>query len=320
MEFKDYYGIMGIKPDASAEEIKRVYRRLARKYHPDVSKEADAEARFKEVGEAYEVLKDPARRSQYDELRKGGFGGNGWSAGESFRPPPGWSPGEAGASWQFGDGGYGAEDAGGFSDFFESLFGGARRRRAHKGADVRARVEIDLETAFAGGVRRIQLERPQRAADGSIQQRPRSLDVRIPSGMTEGRQIRLAGKGDPGPGNAPDGDLYLEIHISPHRLFELDGRDLYLTLPIAPWEAALGARIKVPTLAGPVELAIPAGAASGQRLRLKGRGLPGKPPGDQYAVLKIVTPASVDDEQRKLYQRLDEISHFNPRAGLEAAQ
>ncbi len=316
MEFKDYYGILGVKPEASAEEIKRVYRRLARKFHPDVSKEADAEARFKEVGEAYEVLKDPNRRAQYDQLRKGGFGGNGWRSGEPFRPPPGWPPGDAGASWQFSEG---AEDAGGFSDFFESLFGGARRRQAHKGADVRARVEIDLETAFAGGVRRIQLERPERAPDGSVQRRLRSLDVRIPPGMTEGRQIRLAGKGDPGPGNAPAGDLYLEIHIRPHRLFELDGRDLYLTLPITPWEAVLGARIKVPTLAGPVELAIPAGAASGQRLRLKGRGLPGPPAGDQYAVLKIVAPPTVDEEQRKLYQRLSQISQFNPRSGLEAA-
>lgn len=320
MDFKDYYKIMGVAPEASAEEIKRAYRKLARKFHPDVSKEVDAEARFKEVGEAYEVLKDPGRREQYDQLRKGGFGGGAWRDGESFRPPPGWPPGDGSASWQFGDGGFRAEDAGGFSEFFESLFGGARRRRAHRGEDIRARVEIDLETAFAGGVRRIQLQRPERAADGSVQQRLRSLDVRIPAGMTEGRQIRLAGKGDPGPGNAPNGDLYLEIHITPHRLFELDGRDLHLTLPIAPWEAALGARIKVPTLAGPVELSVPAGATSGQRLRLKGRGLPGQPPGDQYAALKIVAPAANDEEQRRLYERLAEISRFNPRSELESVR
>lgn len=321
MEFKDYYGVMGVQPEASAEEIKRAYRRLARKYHPDVSKEPDAEARFKELGEAYEVLKDPVRREQYDRLRKGdfggGFGGHGWRAGDDFRPPPGWPPGGNGG-WSFGDrNDFEFDSSGGFSEFFETLFGGAQRRRPHRGADVRARIEIDLETAFSGGVRRIRLDRPERAPDGSIRQQTRTLEVRIPPGMTEGRQIRLAGKGDPGPGQAPAGDLYLEVHIAPHRLFELDGKDVYLTVPIAPWEAALGARITVPTLGGPVELTVPAGAVSGQRLRLKGRGLPGKPPGDQYATLKIVVPPRIDDEQRRLYQRLGEISRFDPRADLE---
>jgi len=313
MEFKDYYKTMGVEPGASADEIKRAYRKLARKYHPDVSNEADAEARFKEVGEAYEVLRDPEKREQYDQLRKGGY-----RPGEQFRPPPDWSS-DRYQSWSFGDGGgFHSDDAAGFSDFFETLFGGGgRRRRAHKGADVRARVDIDLETAFAGGTRRIQLERPERAPDGSVRRTSHALDVRIPAGMTEGRQIRLAGKGDPGPGNAPDGDLYLEIHIQPHRLYELDGRDVHLTLPIAPWEAALGARVQVPTLAGPVEMNIPAGAASGQRLRLKGRGLPGTPAGDQYAVLKIVAPAAVSDEQRISYERQRELFDFNPRRDME---
>jgi curved DNA-binding protein len=321
MEFKDYYKIMGVEPEASADEIKRAYRKLARKYHPDVSDEADAEDRFKEVGEAYEVLRDPEKRAQYDQLRAGG-----WRGGEEFRAPPDWQETYGGGrggfeSWQFGDGGgFHAEDAAGFSDFFETLFGGGRRRRPHKGADVRARVEIDLETAFSGGTRRISLERPERTPDGSIARQRKSLDVRIPPGMTEGRQIRLAGKGDPGPGNAPAGDLYLEIHIAPHRMFELDGRDVHLTLPIAPWEAALGAKVKVPTLAGAVELNVPAGAASGQRLRLRGRGLPGKPPGDQYAVLKIVAPRPSEDAERKLYERLRENSDFNPRADMEAAR
>jgi len=317
MEFKDYYKIMGVAPEASAEEIKRAYRKLARKYHPDVSDEPDAEARFKEVGEAYEVLRDPEKRAEYDQLRAGG-----WRGGEEFRPPPDWDAGAHGGhgfgSWSFGDGGgFHADDAAGFSDFFESLFGGGRRRRPHKGWDLRARVEIDLETAFHGGTRRISLERPERAADGSVRRKRRSLDVRIPPGMTEGRQIRLAGKGDPGPGNAPDGDLYLEIHIKPHPLFELDGRDVHLTLPVAPWEAALGAKVEVPTLAGPVEMNVAAGAASGQRLRLKGRGLPGNPPGDQYAILKVVAPKPADDAQRALYERLRETSDFNPRAGME---
>lgn len=311
MEFKDYYKIMGVEPDASAEEIKRAYRKLARKYHPDVSDEPDAEDRFKEIGEAYEVLKDPAKREQYDQLRAGG-----WRGGESFRPPPDW---EGGFDFSgFGDrGGFSAEDAAGFSDFFESLFGGGRRRRPHKGADVRARVEIDLETAYSGGTRRITLARPERAPNGSVNRRERTLDVRIPPGMTEGRQIRLAGKGDPGPGNAPDGDLYLEIHLQPHRLFEVDGRDVHLTLPIAPWEAALGAKIPVPTLAGRVELNVPAGAASGQRLRLKGRGLPGKPDGDQYVLLKVVVPKAVTDEQKKSFERQRELFDFDPRAGME---
>src|SRR6056297_733111 len=250
MEFKDYYKIMGVAPEAGADEIKRAYRKLARKYHPDVSDDPNAEDRFKEVGEAYEVLKDPAKREEYDQLRKGG-----WQGGQEFRPPPGWSQQGDGAGFDFsgfgGGGGFRAEDAGGFSDFFETLFGGGgRQRRAHKGADVRARVEIDLETAYRGGMRRISLERPERAPDGSTRRNQKTLDVRIPPGMTEGRQIRLAGKGDPGPRNAPDGDLYLEIHIMAHKLFELDGRDVFLTLPITPWEAALGARVKVPTLAG----------------------------------------------------------------------
>ncbi|MDT8451055.1 MAG: DnaJ C-terminal domain-containing protein [Wenzhouxiangellaceae bacterium] len=326
MEFKDYYKTMGVEPDAGADEIKRAYRKLARKYHPDVSSEPDAEAKFKDIGEAYEVLKDPAKRKEYDQLRK-----SGWRGGEEFRPPPGWERGgfrDGGGfeSWSFGDGGgfgergFGGRDAGGFSDFFETLFGGARRprQRPQKGGDLRARVEIDLETAFSGGKRRISLEQPERAPDGSVRSGARTLEVTIPPGMTEGRQIRLAGKGDPGPGSAPAGDLYLEIHIRPHRLFELDGRDVHLTLPIAPWEAALGTKVSVPTLAGKVEMNIPAGASSGQRMRLKGRGLPGKPPGDQYVLLKIVTPRPASDEQRKLYERMRDEFDFDPRAGLEA--
>jgi len=310
MEFKDYYKIMGVEPKAGTDEIKRAYRKLARKYHPDVSSEPDAENRFKEIGEAWEVLKDPARRAEYDQLRQGG-----WRGGEEFQAPPGWDRGGH-QGWNYGDGA--GPDAGGFSDFFETLFGGGRRRtRPRKGADVRARVVIDLETAFSGGTRRITLEQPEQAADGSIRARKRSLDVRIPPGMTEGRQIRLAGKGDPGPGNAPAGDLYLEIHLQPHRLFEVEGRDVHLTLPIAPWEAALGATVSVPTLGGAVDLNIPAGSASGRRLRLKGRGLPGSPPGDQYVLLKIVTPKPETEQQRELYQRMRETFPFNPRAAME---
>ena len=301
MEFKDYYSTMGVSPDADAETIKKAYRRLARKYHPDVSDEPDAEARFKDVGEAYEVLRDPEKREAYDQLRRGGH-----RPGESFRPPPGWS--SEGFEFRGGDGGFHAEDLGGFSDFFESLFGGARRPRpqAARGRDLRARIDIDLACAFGGGTRRITLG----GAGG------RSLDVRIPAGVTEGQRIRLAGKGEPGPSGVPPGDLYLDVHLKPHRIFEVDERDVQLVLPIAPWEAAMGAQIEVPTLAGRVSMTIPAGASSGQRLRLRGRGLPGSPPGDQYVTLKIVTPPATE-ATRSLYEQLRSTSAFDPRADLE---
>ncbi|MDX1625404.1 MAG: DnaJ C-terminal domain-containing protein [Wenzhouxiangellaceae bacterium] len=314
MEFRDYYRTMGVEPGASADEIKRAYRKLARRYHPDVSDEPDAEAKFKELGEAYEVLRDPEKRKQYDAVRAGGY-----RQGDAFRP------GDTGGFEDFDFSGFGAAGEGGagfggadFSDFFETLFGGARRRgRRQRGQDLHATVEIDLETAHAGGTRRIRIEQPERAADGTLTSRTRSLDVRIPAGMTEGRQIRLAGKGAPGAGDAPPGDLYLEVRIKRHRLFELEGRDVHLVLPIAPWEAALGARIDVPTLEGRVTLSIPAGAASGKRLRLRGRGLPGDPPGDQYVTLKVAVPEAADDTQRELYERLRETQRFHARDHLE---
>lgn len=305
MEFKDYYDIMGVKPDAGADEIKRAYRRLARKYHPDVSDEPDAENRFKEVGEAYEVLRDPEKRAAYDQLRQGGH-----RPGESFRPPPDWSegfdfdPGEARAG--FG----GAE---GFSDFFETLFGGGGRRtpRSRPPRDMHATIEVDLETAHAGGSRRIRLDGTGTAG------RSRELDVRIPAGVTDGSQIRLAGQGEPG-STGRKGDLYLEVRLKPHRHFQVHGRDVHLALPVAPWEAALGCRIPVPTLGGRVQLTIPEGTSSGRRLRLAGRGLPGKPPGDQVVTVRVVTPAASSEDQRKAYQRLAEaFPDFNPRAALE---
>ncbi len=314
MEFKDYYKVMGVESSASADEIKRAYRKLARKYHPDVSDEADAEERFKEVGEAYEVLRDPEKREQYDQLRAGGYQG-----GESFRPPPDW--GEPSGSGGFNGGFSGADygqSAGGFSDFFESLFGQARRqqRAPQRGQDLHATVEIDLETAYAGGTRRISLQQQTVTADGSVQPVMKSLDVKIPPGMTAGKQIRLAGKGGPG---QQAGDLYLEIKHAPHRWFEADGRDIHLTLPIAPWEAALGAKVAVPTLSGRVSMNINAGAASGQRLRLKGKGLPGKPAGDQFVVLKIVVPEVQNEQQRTLFEAERDGFDFNPRRHLESS-
>lgn len=313
MEYKDYYNIMGVDRDASQDDIKRAYRKLARRYHPDVSSEPDAESKFQEVQEAYEVLKDPEKRAAYDRL------GQGWREGEDFRPPPNWAEG-----FEFSGGGFTAGDTGAFSDFFESLFG---RGRGHGGAqgfggfhgrgqDHFAPVELSLEEAYRGGSHTITLQSPAVDARGRVQQRQRTLDVRIPAGVTEGQQIRLSGQGGAGVGQGGSGDLYLEVRLKPHPLFRTDGRDVHLDVPIAPWEAALGATVTVPTLGGEVDARIAAGARSGQRLRLKGRGLPGSPPGDQYLHLRIVTPKPRGDADRQLYERMREQMDFDPRAEL----
>lgn len=278
MRFTDYYETLGVKPEATEAEIKTAYRRLARKFHPDVSKEANAEERFKAINEANEVLGDAQKRAQYDQLRAGGYRG-----GEEFRPPPGWS-----GSAHAGD-----ADAGGFSDFFESLFGQARAARggAPRGhaprAPARARLDIDLETAYAGGTRRIEI-------DG------RTLDVKIPAGIAAGQSIRLGGQGGQGR------DLMLEIGIQPDARFELEGRDVVHRLALTPWQAALGAVLPVPTLGGSVTLRIPPGSDSGRRLRLRGRGMPGDPAGDQYVVLDVRAPAPSDERQRAAYRELAE--------------
>ncbi|MFC4310638.1 DnaJ C-terminal domain-containing protein [Steroidobacter flavus] len=308
-EYKDYYKIMGVARDVGQDELKRVYRRLARKYHPDVSKEKDAEARFKEVQEAYEVLKDPQKRAAYDQL------GSNWRQGQEFRPPPDW-----GQNFEFSNA-FGDQE-GGFSDFFSSLFGGAGAARgggrargaggrgfAMAGDDQVASIEIDLEDSFRGGSQTIELKSGHGAA--------RTLKITIPQGIVEGQRIRLAGQGSPGHGGGPAGDLYLEVKFRKHKLFQVEGRDVTLTLPIAPWEAALGATVPTPTLAGAVDLRIPANAKAGQRMRLKGRGLPGTTAGDQYVVLKIVLPPADTQEARELYERMQRELPFDPRAELQ---
>lgn len=314
MDYKDYYKVMGVARDVKPDEIKRVYRRLARKYHPDVSKETNAEAKFKDVQEAYEVLKDPQKRAAYDQL------GSNYRSGQQFTPPPDW-----GRNFEF-SGGFGARENEGFSDFFSSLFGsrggfresrgGGRGGFASAGEDQVAKISISLEDAFRGGPQTIELKAPQVDESGRLSVTPRTLKVTIPAGVTEGQKIRLAGQGSPGAGGGPAGDLFLEIAFRPHPAFKADGRDITLTLPVAPWEAALGATIHTPTLAGPVDLRIPAGAKAGQRMRLKGRGLPGSPPGDQLVELKIVLPPADSAQAKALYEQMKTQLAFDPRQEL----
>lgn len=309
MEFQDYYKTLGVNAGASDDEIKAAYRKLARKYHPDKNKDAGAEDKFKSVSEAYEVLHDKQKRASYDNLRAGGYQG-----GDQFRPPPGWQQ-QAPGGFEFRSaepGGFGG-DAGGFSDFFESLFGSARggagpraRRGPMRGSDVRATVAIDLRTAYAGGKQRLGL----RDATGE-----RTLEVNIPAGILPGKVIRLAGQGEPGHAGGPAGDLLLEVEVRADPQFTLHGRDVEVELPVSPWEAALGAKVPVPTLGGEVALKIPAGSRSGRKLRLKGRGMPGPTPGDQIVTLSIRIPAADNDKAKAAYAAFEKaFPGFDPRA------
>jgi curved DNA-binding protein len=319
MRYKDYYKVMGVPRDASQEDIKRAYRKLARKYHPDVSKEKNAEEKFKELQEAHEVLKDPEKRAAYDQL------GADWRPGQDFRPPPDWGKG-----FEFSRG-RGGEGLGGFSDFFSELFGDrspfghaqgagqagrAGRGFAAAGQDRVARVEIDLEDAYRGSSRNIELRSPEMTTDGHVVVKPRTLRVTIPAGVTEGQQIRLAGQGSAGIGGGPAGDLFLEVSLRPHPHYKVEGRDITLELPVAPWEAALGETVSVPTLGGPVDMKLPAGARAGQKLRLRGRGLPGPAPGDQYVVLKIVLPPD-SPRARQFFEQMKRELPFDPRAVID---
>lgn len=315
MEYKDYYQILGIERDATADAIKQAYRKLARKNHPDVNKEKDAEARFKDIGEAYEVLKDPEKRSAYDK-----FGAN-WQNGEQFRPPPDWNAG----GYEFR--GATAGDAQGFSDFFESLFGQARARGNYagqsgqgfsmQGEDQQAAITISLEDAYHGAKQTLTLNRPVQDEQGHISMRPQQLNLVIPKGIMAGQRIRLEGQGLPGHGGGPPGDLYLEIHFAPHPLFKAEKRSIHLQLPVTPWEAALGASITVPTLDGKVQLKIPANSQNGRKLRLKGKGLStAKTTGDQIITLQVVLPEAQTGEQQAIYRSMAEKMAFNPRTDL----
>jgi len=312
VDFKDYYEIMGVSRDATQDEIKKSYRKLARKYHPDVSDDPQAEERFKEVGEAYEVLKDPEKRVAYDQL------GAQWQAGQDFRPPPDWDQG-----FEHSGAGNSQAEAEQFSDFFESLFGSRGQgdpRRQHqfraRGEDHHARVSVDLEDSYSGAQRTITLRAPELSEDGHVVLRERTLNVRIPKGIRSGQKIRLAGQGAPGLGQGESGDLYLQVELNPHGLYRVDERDVYVDLPVAPWEAALGATIKAPTPSGPVDLRIPANSNQGSKLRLKGKGIPGKRPGDMFVVLKVILPPATDDS-RALYEQMEEQMAFDPRANME---
>ncbi len=314
MEYKDYYKILGVARDAPKEEIKRAYRKLARKYHPDVSKEPDAAERFKEIAEAYHALKDPERRKAYDQL------GEHWREGQEFRPPPGWDV----RYYTTNDRGFEGRGDFEFSDFFRSVFGGGwpfTHERGEpltdvRGSDLHARLQITLEDSYHGHTLGFSLQTAEMDKKGELHPHLHNLKVKIPQGVTAGQQIRIAGHGSPGTGKAPPGDLYLTVAFEAHRLFESRGRDIYLTLPVTPWEAALGAQVKVPTLGGRVELKVPAGSQSGTKLRLRGRGLPGSPTGDQFVVLQIVTPKAETEAAKELYRRLAQTVPYNPRAQM----
>lgn len=310
MEYKDYYATLGLTRQATPEEIKRAYRRLARKYHPDVSKEANAESRFKEIQEAYEVLKDPTKRTAYDNM------GSNWKAGQEWTPPHGWN-----GNFEFRSD---FTDPGSFSDFFETLFGRGhgdfRRVRTKRDQpnpqgqdnDHHAKIKIDIDDAYNGTTRSVVLAMPTMDAQGHITTSNRTIRVKIPQGIMAGQHIRLAGQGNRNSRGEP-GDLYLEVLFHPHKLFTVEQRDVQLELPITPWEAALGRTITVPTLGGKVELRLPAGSQTGNKLRLRGRGLPGNPPGDQIVNLRLVIPEAKTLQAKEFYERMERELPLYPR-------
>ena len=325
MKFRDYYETLGVARGATEAEIKAAYRKLARKYHPDVNKEAGAEDQFKELGEAYSVLKDTEKRAAYDRM------GANWKNGQDFTPPPNWNEGFEYSNDNYSDGhpGFGGGHQGNQSEFFESLFGQGRYRQGgrggnpsqgmdFKGQDHHAKISIDLVDAYNGAKRTITLHMPTQDASGHVSTQERKLDVSIPKGIKAGQNLRLAGQGGPGMGAGGSGDLYLEIDFHPNPIYRVDGKDVYLDLPLAPWEAALGTAVNIPTPAGStLELTIPAGTATGRKMRLKGKGIPSKEPGDLYVVPSIVLPGAETDLQKEAYQALEKAFDFKPRTHLK---
>ncbi len=309
MQYRDYYAILGVARDASEEQIKQAYRKLARKYHPDVSKESGAEEKFKEVAEAYQTLKDPQKRAAYDQLGT-------HRAGEDFRPSPDW---QKQWEWQGDDSGF-AEQID-LSDLFAHLGAAGARggaQRPMRGRDFEVAVPITIEEAYEGTQIDLDLNMPEYDERGRLRRVPQAFRARIPKGATQGQRLRLPGKGGRGFNGGSNGDLYLDISLRPHALYRPSGHDLYLDLPLAPWEAVLGTTAEVPTPGGRVRLKVPSGTAAGQQLRLPRRGLP-KPQGgsgDLYAIVQIVVPAVTDERERALYQQLAEASTFDPRVQL----
>lgn len=328
MQFRDYYEILEVPRTATEAEIRTAFKKLARKYHPDLhtdeQEKKDAEEKFKEINEAHAVLRDPEKRRKYDQL------GVDWKQGQDFRPPPGWD-----VRFDFGSGSGGRQQAhywnsgtSGFSDFFETLFGGRFQQGfqgsesgqpfvwQQKGRDHEAVIRISLEDAYQGGTKSITLQTQEFDESGRIATREKRYDVKIPAGILPGQKIRLAGQGGEGTGGAERGDLYMTVDVAPHPRYRLEGRDMYMDLPVSAWEAALGTEVKMSTLAGSVTLKIPAGTQGGQRLRLKGKGMPDSRGswGDLYAVIQIKVPKKLSKKEKRIYEELREASSFDPRS------
>ena len=316
MQYKDYYATLGVARDASADDIKKAFRKLARKYHPDVSKEADAEHRMKEVNEAYAVLSDAEKRAAYDQL------GRSHQGGEDFQPPPDWDSG-----FEFSGRDASGQNATDFSDFFSQLFGNINGAQGFRGGNMKARGEdhhakvmLDIEDSFNGVTKQIALRTINTDAQGRPVATPRTLNVKIPVGVAEGQTIRLAGQGSAGFGGGPAGDLLLQVQFHPHDSLRVVGRDLYLTLRVAPWEAALGCVLPITLPSGEIKVRVPANAQSGQQLRVRGKGLPGNSPGDLLLDIQVILPPADTEKAKLFYESMARELAFDPRVNPQPQQ